>query len=113
MSLLVKEFTPPCLISLANALAFLLLAPGTILAVPENPAEPPTAQPQPTSKPANPGVAVGSPQEDATSPPAPSAAERDGEFKKLVTNVRLVGNFTIDGDTAPGAMTSRAGTCLA
>jgi hypothetical protein len=49
-------------------------------------------------------AAVESPQSAATGQPAPTTAQRDETFKKLVTNVRLVGNFTIDGDTDPGKL---------
>lgn len=93
MSLPIKDYTSPCFNAVANLITFLLLAPGTILAAPE----PPTPEAQPTCKPANPGVAVESSQEEATSQPTQTTAERDEEFKKLVTNVRLVGNFTMDG----------------
>lgn len=115
MSPPVKNPATLWLTALAAALAILLTAPGTILAAPESPGQQPTGQAsvQPTTEQASPEAPEESPQEAATSQPAPSPAERDEEFKKLVTNVRLVGNFTIDGDTAPGAMTSRAGTCLA
>jgi hypothetical protein len=90
-----KDHTSPCFNAVANLITVLLLAPGTILAAPD----PPKAQApaKPTSKPANPEVAVESPQEEATGQPTQVAAERDQEFKKLVTNVRLVGNFTMDG----------------
>ena len=82
-----------------TALATLLTFPGTILAAPVSPAEPPTAQAQakPTTEQANPQTPLVSPQEAVTSPPADSQAQRDENFKKLVTNVRLVGNFTLDG----------------
>ena len=93
MSLPMKDYTSPCFNAVANLITFLLLAPGTILAAPE----PPTPEAQPTSKPANPEVAVESSQEEATGQPTQTIAERDEEFKKLVTNVRLVGNFTMDG----------------
>ncbi len=93
MSLFIKDHTSPCFNAVANLIAFLLLAPGTILAAPE----PPTPDAQPASKPANPEVAVESPQEDATGQPKQTIAQRDENFKKLVTNVRLVGNFTLDG----------------
>ena len=89
-----------------TALATLLTFPGTILAAPVSPAEPPTAQAQakPTTEQANPQTPLVSPQEAVTSPPADSQAQRDENFKKLVTNVRLVGNFTMDGDTDPGKL---------
>ena len=93
MSLFTKDRTSPCFNALANLITFLLLAPGTILAAPE----PPTPEAQPASKPANPQTPLESPQGAVTSPPADSQAQRDEEFKKLVTNVRLIGNFTMDG----------------
>lgn len=34
----------------------------------------------------------------ADAPVEPTRAERDEAFKRLVTNVRLAGNFTLDGD---------------
>jgi len=37
------------------------------------------------------------------SQPEPTPAELDAEFKQLVTNVKLVGNFTIEGQ-GPGAL---------
>jgi hypothetical protein len=85
--------------TLAAALAILLTAPGTRLAAQESPAEPPPSQApaQPTNEPASPETPVKSPHEAATSKPGPTPAERDQEFKKLVTNVKLMGNFTVDG----------------
>ena len=85
--------------ALAAALAALLMAPGTNLAAHESPAEPPTGQTiaQPTSEPASPEAPAESPHEDAASKPAPTPTERDEEFEKLVKNVRLMGNFTVDG----------------
>ena len=100
MSLFTKDHTSPCFNAVANLITFLLLAPGTIMAAPE----PPTPEAQPASKPANPQTPLESPQEAVTSPPADSQAQRDENFKKLVTNVRLVGNFTLDGDTDPGKL---------
>ena len=99
MSPPMKDHMSPCLNALANLITFLLLAPGTILAAPEIPAEPPSAQAQaqPTTEQANPQTPLESPQEAATNQPADSQAQRDEEFKKLVTNVTLVGNFTLDG----------------
>lgn len=71
---------------LACLLAALLLAPGSLLADSESPGDPPPSQAQ--ARPANePGVRQG----DAT------PAERDEAFKKLVTNVKLSGHFTLDG----------------
>jgi hypothetical protein len=89
-----------------TALATLLTFPGTILAAPERPIEPPTTQAlaRPTTEQASPEAAVESPHEAATNQPADSQAQRDENFKKLVTNVRLVGNFTMDGDTDPGKL---------
>jgi hypothetical protein len=85
--------------ALVAALAILLPDPGTRLASQESPAEPPTGQAgaKPPSEPASPETPVKSPPEAAASKPAPTPAQRDEEFKKLVTNVRLVGNFTLDG----------------
>ena len=99
MSLPMKDHMSPCLNALVNMIAFLLMAPGVVLAAPESPAEPPTTQAlaQPTTEQANPQNSLGSSQEAATNQPADSQAQRDEEFKKLVTNVRLVGNFTLDG----------------
>jgi hypothetical protein len=89
------------------ALASLLMASGTILAAPESPAEKPAAkaQTQPPTEPTRPQTATQSPGEPAGKPqPAPDQpAQRDEEFKKLVTNVRLVGNFTLDGQE-PGKL---------
>jgi len=75
------------------------MAPGTILAVPDSPAEQPTTQvpAQPTTETASPEAPVESPHEAVTSLPADPQAQRDENFKKLVTNVRLFGNFTMDG----------------
>jgi hypothetical protein len=101
MSLPVKEPVSPCLNALASMIALLLAAPGTMLVAHESPAEPPTTEistpSQPTTGPASPQAPAESPQEAAASQPAPSPAQRDEDFKKLVTNVRLVGNFTVDG----------------
>ena len=75
----------PCAGLLASLLASLLgtflLAPNSLWADPESPLQLAPRQAQPTN-----------PQ------PAPEQpAQRDENFKKLVTNVRLVGNFTMDG----------------
>ena len=85
-----------CILALATALAS-LMAPGTIPAANESPAEPPTGQviAQPPTKPASPESPAGILQEAAKGKPGPTPAERDAEFRKMVTNVRLVGNFTI------------------
>ena len=87
-----KDHMSPHLNALANLITLLLLAPGVVLAAPEIPAEPPSAQAlaQPTTEQANPQNSLGSSQEAATNQPADSQAQRDEEFKKLVTNVRLV-----------------------
>jgi hypothetical protein len=76
-----------------SLLAALLVASGTILAAPESPLEAPAAkgQAQPTNEPTQP--------QDI----APIPAQRDEEFKKLVTNIRLVGTFTLDGQE-PGRL---------
>jgi len=83
------------------ALATLLAFSGTILAAPESPVEPGAAQgqAQPTTEPTAPEIASQSPLAPSGNPQsAPDqTAQRDEEFKKLVTNVRLVGNFTLDG----------------
>ena len=99
MSPPMKDHMSPHLNALANLITLLLLAPGVVLAAPEIPAEPPSAQAlaQPTTEQANPQTPLESPQGAVTSPPADSQAQRDEEFKKLVTNVRLIGNFTMDG----------------
>jgi len=49
-------------------------------------------------------VVAESPADAAPRQPAQTLSERDEEFKKLVTNVRLVGNFTMDGDKDPGKL---------
>jgi len=49
-------------------------------------------------------AAAESPAEAVTSQTAQTSAQRDEEFKKRVTNVRLVGNFTMDGDDDPGKL---------
>ena len=89
------------------ALASLLMASGTILAAPESPAEKPAAkaQTQPPTEPTRPETAAQSPVDPAgnTQPAPDQPAQRDEEFKKLVTNVRLVGNFTLDGQE-PGKL---------
>jgi hypothetical protein len=89
------------------ALASLLIASGTILAAPESPVEPGAAQgqAQPPTEPTRPEIATQSPVDPSDNPqPAPdNTAQRDEEFKKLVTNVRLVGNFTLDGQE-PGKL---------
>jgi len=103
MSLPVKEHVSPCLTALASMIACLVMAPGTMLVAHESPAEPPTTEistlSQPTTEPASPQAPAESPQKAAPSRPTPdqTPAQRDEEFKKLVTNVRLVGNFTLDG----------------
>lgn len=99
MSPPVKNWAFLCFTALAAALATLLMAPGTNLAAQASPAEPPTGQAgaRSTSEPASPEAPVESQHEAAASKPAPTPAQRDEEFKKLVTTVRLVGNFTVDG----------------
>jgi hypothetical protein len=82
-------------------LATLLAFSATILAAPERPVEPGAAQGQaqrPT-EPTRPEIATQSPVDPSGNPqPAPDqTAQRDEDFKKLVANVRLVGNFTLDG----------------
>jgi hypothetical protein len=83
------------------------MASGTILAAPESPAEKPVAQghAQPPAEPTRPETAAQSPVDPAgnTQPAPDQPAQRDDEFKKLVTNVRLVGNFTLDGQE-PGKL---------
>jgi hypothetical protein len=82
-------------------LATLLAFSGTILAAPESPGEPGPAigQAQPPAEPTAPETATQSPVDPSGNPQsAPDQpAQRDEVFKKLVTNVRLVGNFTLDG----------------
>jgi hypothetical protein len=89
------------------ALALLLIASGTILAAPENPVQPPAfqAQAQPPSEPTRPETATQSPVGPAgnTQPAPDQPTQRDEHFRKLVTNVRLVGNFTLDGQD-PGKL---------
>jgi hypothetical protein len=89
------------------ALASLFVASGIVLAAPKSPVEPgasqgeaqapaePTRQPTGAQSPVSP---AGKPQ------PAPGqTAQRDEDFKKLVTNVRLEGHFTLDGQE-PGEL---------
>jgi hypothetical protein len=89
------------------ALAALLMFSGFALAAPDSPAEPGAAQgqAQPPSEPTRPETATQSPVGPAGEPhPAPDQpAQRDEDFKKLITNVRLVGNFTLDGQD-PGKL---------
>jgi hypothetical protein len=88
-------------------LATLLMASGFVLAAPESPAEPGAAkaQTQPPTEPTRPETATQSPIDQAgnTQPTPDQPAQRDDEFKKLVTNIRLVGNFTLDGQE-PGKL---------
>jgi hypothetical protein len=83
------------------ALASLLIASGTILAAPESPLEPGASQgqAQPPTEPTRPETATQSPVDAAgkTQPAPDQTAQRDEDFKTLVTNVRLAGNFTVDG----------------
>jgi len=81
------------------ALAALLTASGIVLAAADSPVQPPAFQAQPPSEPTRPETATQSPVDPAGNPqPAPDqTAQRDEDFKKLVTNVRLVGTFTLDG----------------
>jgi len=89
------------------ALAVLLLISGFVLAAPESPVEPGFApgQAQPPTEPTRPETATQGPVAPAgeTQPAPDEPAQRDDEFKKLVTNVRLVGNFTLDGQE-PGKL---------
>jgi hypothetical protein len=89
------------------ALATLLIFSGIVLAAPESPLEPGAAQgqAQPPTEPTRPETATQSPVDQAgnTQPTPDQPAPRDDEFKKLVTNVRLVGNFTLDGQE-PGKL---------
>jgi len=84
----------PCLFptTCASLLAALLVAPGTCRAEPGTPGEPPPGQAQPSTEPTGPQAAASTP------------AQRDEAFKSLVTNVRLIGNFTIDGGEDPGQL---------
>jgi hypothetical protein len=88
-------------------LASLLMAPGIGVAAPESPLGSGTApgQAQPPTKPTSPQAATQIPVAPPGKPqPAPDqTAQRDDEFKKLVTNVRLVGHFTLDGQE-PGTL---------
>lgn len=70
----------------ACLLAALLVSAGGLLADPESPAEP-----SPSQAPARPSNEPEGRRADAT------PAERDEVFKKLVTNVKLSGHFTLDG----------------
>lgn len=72
----------PC----ACLLACLLVAHGSILADPERTGAPPPSQAR-----AEPAKESGAPRRD------PTPAQSDEEFKKLVTNVKLSGHFTLDG----------------
>ena len=86
---------------LSAAPALLLMASGFVLAARESPVEPgpSPSQPRPPAEPTRPETATQSPVAPTDKPqPAPDqTAQRDENFKKLVTNVRLVGNFTLDG----------------
>jgi hypothetical protein len=88
-------------------MATLLIFSGIVLAAPESPVEPVAAkaQTQPPSEPTRAETATQSPVDQAgnTQPTPDQPAQRDDEFKKLVTNVRLVGNFTLDGQE-PGKL---------
>lgn len=73
-----------CPVSLAATLVvlqFQFTGASVLLAEPVDTAEPASASPSKTTK----------------QTPGPTSAERDEEFKKLVANIRLVGNFTLDG----------------
>jgi hypothetical protein len=89
------------------SMATLLIFSGIVLAAPESPVEPVAAkaQTQPPSEPTRAETATQSPVDQAgnTQPTPDQPAQRDDEFKKLVTNVRLVGNFTLDGQE-PGKL---------
>ncbi len=89
------------------ALVTLFIFSGIVLAAPESPAEPgpAKAQAEPPTEPTRPETATQSPVAPPGNPqPAPDQpAQSDEEFKKLVTNVRLVGNFTLDGQE-PGKL---------
>jgi hypothetical protein len=78
----------------SGVLAFMLMASGFALAAPESPSasNPSPSQSQPPAEPTR-------PRDTSHDEPA----QRDEEFKKLVTNVRLVGNFTLDGQE-PGKL---------
>jgi len=98
---------PESRLLLFAALASLLIASGTILAAPDSPLEPGASQgqAQPPTEPTAPETATQSPVAPSgkTQPAPDQPAQRDEEFKKLVTNVRLVGNFTLDGQE-PGKL---------
>ena len=89
----------------AAVLALMLMAAGTTVAAAESPVESGPVQGQPPTEPTPPETATQGPVASAGKPrPAPDqTAKRDEEFKKLVTNVRLVGNFTLDGQE-PGKL---------
>ena len=65
------------------------------------PASPPgqltPREPAPGKPPAKEATPEAAPQDSAAPPATQAPAQRDEVFKKLVTNVKLVGNFTIDG----------------
>jgi len=89
-------------------LASLLIAPGIVMAAPESPIGSGTAQARPSTKPTGPEATAESPERRPGTTPTPqqpgdAQAQRDDEFKKLVTNARLVGNFTLDGQE-PGTL---------
>jgi len=89
------------------ALAALLMASGIALVASESPVDssPAQDQAQPRSEPTRPETATQSPVAPAEKPqPDPDqTAQRDEAFKKLVRNVRLLGNFTLDGQE-PGEL---------
>jgi hypothetical protein len=72
---------PRSLTATLVVLQFHFTGASVLLAGPESNTEPASASPAKTT----------------TQTPSPTSAERDEAFKKLVTNVRLVGNFTLDG----------------
>ena len=76
----------PCFSSstFAALLAVLIVVPEPLLADPESPVAPVPSQAQAVKEPRSPQ-------------PDPTPAQRDEAFKKLVTNVKLSGHFTLDG----------------
>ena len=89
------------------ALATVLTVSGIVQPATDSPAETPASQgqAQPTIKPTRPEAATQNSADPAgkTQPDTDEPAQRDEAVKKLVTNVRLVGNFTLDGEE-PGKL---------
>ncbi|MFM8890406.1 MAG: hypothetical protein ACKOTB_02075 [Planctomycetia bacterium] len=117
LPMIVSRFSPRTLSVLATMLAAaMLLAQEPVVASPGDPGEPspgqPQAQAQPQARPATQAngaepnsaeAAAEIPKQAIADQTARTAAELEKEFKQRVTNVRLVGNFTLDGED-PGKL---------